>query len=556
LAGALAVLAAAGVPALFVAAGANAQEVPTVEDVSSLEEVPSLGDLERMGATIGGIGLDIENVFDLSDPGEDKRLYRWANRVHRTTRPSVVEDILLFESGEPLLEQVLDETARILRERGFVADAEVTASRYDAARNTADVKVWIRDAWSLEPDLKYSRGGGENEYALGLVEDNMFGLGKSMTLSYSSDIDRDMRFFSYEDDNLLRSRKQLRAAIADMSDGRQFRFSAGRPFFSFDTRWSVLGETLDDQRVDSIYDLGEEIDEFRHDTRYVSVYGGRSRGISDGVTKRWIAGLSFEEDEFQETPGFGPPLLLPENRRLIYPWAGWQWIGDDYRQVSELNDMGRIEDISLGLNLYARVGVASPKLDSDRRAVLLDFSAERGWEPFGPGSLFMFSSSATSRVEHGEYLNSRISLSASFMQRNLGDELFLASLSTVLANNLDAENQVLLGGDNGLRGYPLRYQSGERSAILSLEQRFYTDWYPFRLIRVGYAFFFDAGRVWGEDPRNTPNLGTLYDVGVGLRLTSPRSSGRAVVHLDLAFPINAPADIDDIQIVIEKRSSF
>ena len=541
--------------ALLAGAGAKAQE-PTDAAGADPPELPSLGELEQRGAAIGRINLELENVFNLSNPGEDKRLYRWANRVHQTTRPSVVEDILLFESGEPLLEQVLAESARLLRERGFVADAEITASSYDPVRNTADVNVWMRDSWSLEPDLKYSRSGGENEYALGLVEDNMFGLGKSMTLSYSSDIDRDMRFFSYEDDNLFGSRKQLRAAIADLSDGRQFRFSAGRPFFSFDTRWSIMGETLDDRRVDSIYDLGEVIDEFRHDTRRISIYGGRSRGISDGVTKRWIAGLSFDENEFEEAPGFGPPLLLPENRRLIYPWAGFQWIGDDYRQVSELNDMGRIEDIALGLNLFARIGVASPELDSDRRAILVDFSADRGWEPLGPGSLALFSASAISRVEGNEYLNTVISLSGSFMRRNFGDELFLASLTTVFASKLDPENQVLLGGDNGLRGYPLRYQSGEQSALLSLEQRFYTDWYPFRLIRVGYAFFFDAGRVWGDDPRNTPNLGTLYDIGVGLRLTSPRSSGRAVVHLDLAFPINAPADIDDVQIVIEKRASF
>ena len=92
--------------------------------------------------------------------------------------------------------------------------------------------------------------------------------------------------------------------------------------------------------------------------------------------------------------------------------------------------------------------------------------------------------------------------------------------------------------------------------IFTLEQRFYTDWYPFQLIRVGYAFFFDAGRVWDEDPRNTPNLGTLYNIGMGLRLTSPRSSGRSVVHLDLAFPIDAPADVDSVQLIVEKRSSF
>ncbi|HEY5665097.1 MAG TPA: BamA/TamA family outer membrane protein [Gammaproteobacteria bacterium] len=524
--------------------------------VAAAQEELTLAELEQRGVVIGAVNLQIDNIFDTSDPAENGRMHRWANRVHRTTRPSVIEDILLFETGDNLLEQVIEETARLLRDRGFVADATVTASNFNATTNTADVNVRVRDAWSLEPDLKLSRSGGENEFGIGIAEDNLFGLGKSMTLSYETDVDRDQRLFSYRDDNLFGSRKQLGVNIADLSDGRQFRITTGRPFFSLDTRWSVTAETLDDQRVDPIYDLGEVIDEFRHDTRLVSIQGGRSRGLVDGMTRRWLAGLTFEEDEFQNSSRFGPAVLLPENRRLIYPWAGIQLIGDDFRQVSELNDMGRTEDIALGLNLFARLGVASPSLDSDRRAVLLDVSAERGWEPRGPGSLLLFSASAASRVEKDDFRNTIVSLSARYMQRNLGDELFLVSFRTVFANRLDAENQLLIGGDNDLRGYPLRYQSGERSAILNVEQRFFTDWYPFRLFRVGYAFFFDAGRVWNDDPRNTPNLGTLYDVGVGLRLTSPRSSSRSVVHIELAFPIDAPADIDDVQLVLERKASF
>jgi hemolysin activation/secretion protein len=115
---------------------------------------------------------------------------------------------------------------------------------------------------------------------------------------------------------------------------------------------------------------------------------------------------------------------------------------------------------------------------------------------------------------------------------------------------------VLLGGDNGLRGYPLRYQSGKHRAALTLEQRFYTDLYPFRLFRVGYAVFFDAGRVWGRDPRGESSLGMLYDLGIGLRLSSPRSSGRSIVHIDLAFPVGGEDSIDDVQVIIETKRSF
>ena len=44
---------------------------------------------------------------------------------------------------------------------------------------------------------------------------------------------------------------------------------------------------------------------------------------------------------------------------------------------------------------------------------------------------------------------------------------------------------MLLGGDNGLRGYPLRYQAGTSRALLTLEERYYTGWYPFHLFYVG-----------------------------------------------------------------------
>ena len=112
--------------------------------------------------------------------------------------------------------------------------------------------------------------------------------------------------------------------------------------------------------------------------------------------------------------------------------------------------------------------------------------------------------------------NTRVYFAARYYRRNLERHLFSVSLSALTTDNLDPENQVLLGGDNGLRGYPMRYQAGESRAILTVEQRFFTDWYPWRLFRVGYAVFIDVGRVSGRDPRATPSLGTLSDVGVGL----------------------------------------
>ena len=134
--------------------------------------------------------------------------------------------------------------------------------------------------------------------------------------------------------------------------------------------------------------------------------------------------------------------------------------------------------------------------------------------------------------------------------------LFFATLVGTRGWNLDLDNQVLLGGDNGLRGYPLRYQDGTARALFSVEQRYFTDWYPFRLFRVGGAVFFDTGRVWGSAPLAQPNLGQLSDAGFGLRFGNARSGLGNVVHVDLAFPLNGDPTINKVQFLIQTEKSF
>jgi hemolysin activation/secretion protein len=134
--------------------------------------------------------------------------------------------------------------------------------------------------------------------------------------------------------------------------------------------------------------------------------------------------------------------------------------------------------------------------------------------------------------------------------------VFTAAVNGQHVFDLDLDHQLLLGGDSGLRGYPLRYQAGTSRALVSVEERYYTDWFPFRLFRVGGAVFADAGRTWGDAPLASPPLGWLYDAGFGLRLGNARSGIGNVVFVDLAFPFGAPSDIDSVQLLVGARVQF
>ena len=94
-------------------------------------------------------------------------------------------------------------------------------------------------------------------------------------------------------------------------------------------------------------------------------------------------------------------------------------------------------------------------------------------------------------------------------------------------------------------------------SLFTVEQRYFTDWFPFRLWRVGGAIFFDAGRTWGEPPLAQPSLGTLKDAGFGLRIGNARSGLGNVIHVDIAFPFEtADGTIRRVQFLVTTQQCF
>src|SRR5206468_6122059 len=149
------------------------------------------------------------------------------------------------------------------------------------------------------------------------------------------------------------------------------------------------------------------------------------------------------------------------------------------------------------------------------------------------------SATLTGRYTDGQVSRQQLGVAAHYYLPHARRFLFYAAAARDSLTRPDVSEQLLLGGDNGLRGYPLRYQSGVQRALLTFEERFYTDLYLFRLFRIGGAAFFDTGHAWGGNFVNTLNPGWLSDAGFGLRIVSARSAFGNVLHVDIAFPLNA-----------------
>jgi outer membrane protein assembly factor BamA len=530
-----------------------AQETNQDTVVDAVADLPSAAELEAAGAIIGRIVIERQNVFDTSKPGENKSIFRLANRWHIVTRVSVIEQQLLFRTGDPFSQRLLEESERLLRKNNYLYDTKITPVRY--ADGVVDIRVWTRDLWTLMPGISVSRSGGENRSRVELSEQNLLGLGVKVRVTYTEDVDRDSTSFEYFDKNLGNSWTSALFKYSDKSDGGTTRFNLVRPFYALDTRWSAGATFLDDERDESFYNLGHEVAEYKSETDRHSAFWGWSAGLKDDWVRRWTTGIVYDDRDFSAVLNGQLPSLVPQDRRLVYPFLGFEMLEDNFETASNRDQIERTEDFFMGTRLAAKIGWASESFGSDRDAFIYSLSASKGYGSIQKKALFL-SSWASGRVEHGDSANTQIGASASYYNQITEKRLFFTTLEGTWGNDLDLDNLVVLGGDTGLRGYPLRYQTGDSRALLTVEQRYFTDWYPFRLFRVGGAVFADIGRTWGENPVGGPPLGWLKNVGVGLRLGATRSSGRDIVHIDIAFPLDGDPSIDSVQFLIESKRGF
>jgi hypothetical protein len=517
-------------------------------------DVPADPQLEAADAHVGSVTVDPENIFDPALPAENTSLFRLANHLHIRTRESTVRAQLLFHPGDVYRGRLLEESARILRNTRYLQDAQIVPVAYHDG--VVDIAVVTHDVWTLNPGISFGRKGGKNTAGIEIEDLNFLGTGAEISLGRKSGVDRTSTTFLYHAPQIRGSWWSTTVGYSNNSDGRTQQFTLEHPFYALDTHWATGFSGLRDERVDSLYDLGHVIDQFGTDVRTATVYGGWSHGLENGWTRRLTAGFTYDDTEFTPIVGeTGPTHVLPANRKLAYPWIGYQWIQDDFETARNRDQIEKTEDVYLGLQAHVSLGYAAPSFGADRDALIFNAGLAHGFEPSERQRLLL-SSSIAGRHEGGRFADVLGGVSARYYYRQSEHRLLFLSASTDITSNPDLDHQLLLGGDNGLRGYPLRYQGGEGRWLVTAEQRLYTNWYPFRLFNVGGAVFYDMGGTWGSNPTGSPSQGVLRDVGFGLRLGNSRSALGNVLHIDLAFPLDGDKSISHVQLLVETQRSF
>lgn len=161
---------------------------------------------------------------------------RWADRLHRRTRPHIARNLLLVKEGEPLDPLKASESERLLRAQPYVNDARIEVLPVPGEKDLVDLLVLVHDRWSIVLDVEGDLSGG----SVRLEERNLMGWGHLLSNRAAVQLGRPKVEWagSHQVYNIGRSFGGSRVYGSTTTDEDAVGFSYDRPFYSPLADWA------------------------------------------------------------------------------------------------------------------------------------------------------------------------------------------------------------------------------------------------------------------------------------------------------------------------------
>ena len=476
---------------------------------------------------IGVIEIAGREVFDERGGGLFAP-HRIANRLHVTTRDHVIRRELLFETGDPLDRELIDQTERNLRALWFLRDARLETVEVDEDLDgrieRVDVFVTTWDRWSLAPRLDFSQVQNRTIWEIGASEKNFLGFGKAITVSHRQNLDRATDRVRYQDSQLLGSNVGMAASVADLSDGHERLVTFDRGYRSLRDPWAFSTGIVSLARTDPVVEHGVEIERLPLRGRFVDVEVGRALVRGGDHAVRMQGAYRVHET-----------LVRNDLRDFAGPEVGLWAVTHRFVRLTHVNEFEETEDFNLGTESHAVVRL-SAQVFGGQEAVFVSAGHRQGMR-FRDDHFLVLGVEFDGRRAGGAWRNTMAAVHARYLRKHSLRTALIGKLDYVHGHDFDPEVQLRLGAETGLRGYPVRQFTGTRSLLLTAEERgFFADdvW---QLFSFGVAGFIDSGFVWPAG--RAVDLGDLRTgVGVSLLVGSHRLASRGGVRFDLGYALN------------------
>ena len=207
----------------------------------------------------------------------------------------------------------------------------------------------------------------------------------------------------------------------------------------------------------------------------------------------------------------------------------------DYKTVQNFNNLKWSETLETGWRLSTKVAQNQEWLGAKNDEILLSHSAvfnDAWWDAV------FFNSSASLRyyvkpqggfddgyaAGYGEVQWKPVWITSTFLSGSWAN-LFASEQS----------QQLLLGEDNGLNGFPNFYYAGQARVLFEAEQRLFPR-FEVGTVVPALALFANAGNTFPSYTEFDPD-NLHYSLGLGLRLGASKSTQKVVNHANLSWPI-------------------
>jgi len=515
---------------------------------------------------IGKVKVCVLNVFDPSEPKENKAIFRLANFLHITTNHKYINEQLLFEPGDSFNGREIQESERILRNNDYIQSADISTTPNPNNPDEIDILVKTSDSWTTQPTFSFGSGGGKTTSSIGLREDNLFGEGIRFSIKHRRDIDRDSTQFKYSDKTFISSNKSIYLEYENSTDGFVKAINIEKPYSSLNTNTNYGFNYRKEIRQNGFFILEREDYYYDNVQEKFDVFFGKSKGFLEEKTIRHTFGLQSNYDFIDNIVDNSPNKITAQKDISDYPvqavdtenYAPYyeiKYIQDKFKKVYNVRSINKGEDRNYGYEISLRTGFSDTSLYSDEKKLFQEFSLTKAFNIGKHAEMAIENKVALEKVS-GEDLHARTQLNFEYLKTQIRQYKFYSSIDIDYSANEVNGDQVYLDNITGLRGYPIRYLTGKRSIKFSAEERIYFKRNLWEVIDVGAALFYDIGFITGEAELDQFNIPYYRSFGIGLRLGSKRASSLGIFHLDLAKPLDLPNDDNSFKFAIELKDKF
>jgi len=525
--------------------------------------------------TVGDIQLVRRRIFSEEEERSETPLVgtlrRFMNRIHFTTRKSVIRRELLFHTGEPLRPALLEETERNLRTLGFLNDITVTPVD-TLADGRVPILVDTRESWTLKTDFAYTQASdGDTRWNVQLSDNNFLGYGVTMGTGIGGDENSNFWNLWYRQRRFLGTALWFGMDDSERADGYARAVFLNRPFWSEGDRWSLETRYWDrsfDQRY-YLSNAGPAGVDPRRLTNLHALFPRQEQGAEVSVLLRahgkergriWRPGLGIRWMDVGYRLGNGERVLsdgrlvdlgwlddvgqpLWRDRGVtVWPYFRLQTRGRGWTKNRFIMQYGTIEDLNLAPVVDVKVGPEPGALGTTTAAGVGRWRAEGTWEQWvisGPGLILLRGEGQA--VWGDEVAGYHLyTVTAGWMGHMGAPET--PWLTRVFAeyghgDSLEGTMALTLGLDRGLRSLEFDGMAGDRLARLTLEEGKVLPGEMLGMFRYGVGAFFAAGAAWWHDEDRGPD-DARREAGFGLRFGPTRSANAATGRIDLVWNLD------------------